>query len=288
MTNEPTVEDLERRAAGRFYKRRVVVTVGAPGETGRRWANLRVNGKVTKTKRRKPNKATFQIYNLSDDSIGFIQGSGNSILVEVGYVGDEELIFVGNIDDAKVKRDSGGVDRVLEIEAADARVTYQRAKIFETYDPPLDGATLIRRIASSAGLNIATIPEFEALDYPMGYSIAGPMREALNEVAEDHGLEWSIQNGELVFAKAGEGTREEAFVVSSRTRNLIGSPTKKKRNVSFQCLLTGKVKPKRIVRLESQEFTGFYVPSKVEYVFDSGFEDTFYCVVEAAEKKPRR
>lgn len=283
-------EELSRRQGERLYGRLVRLTVGAPGSEGRRWHTLRIAGNIVKTSRRKPNKCKFQIWNLSDDSIGFIQGAGNTIQIEAGYVGSTELLFVGDIDDAEVKYDNDGLDRVLEIEAADSRVVYQRAKVFETYESPLDGLTLIRRLAASAAINIASIPDdVEPLDYPFGYTAAGPLKDLLTDVCDDHGLEWSFQNGELVFARAGESTPDEAFVVSAATGNLIGSPEKGKRGkVTFRALLSGRIRPKRLVRLESRDVTGWFVPSKVTYAFDNGFDDTFYADVEAKERKGRR
>ena len=265
----------------RQYGRKVRVSVGQQGQPGRSWTDLRFTFSVTKTDSKKPDKAKVQIYNLGEDSRGFIQQENTLLFLFAGYEDIPELIFRGNIDEASVKKD--GRDIVMEIEAGDGRVKFQQSFLVDTYDPPLNSETLIRRIAQSMGMQLAHFPDsLPRIDYVSGFSAAGPSRDVLDNVTESIGASWTIQEEELVITAKGESTPETAFVISPRS-GLVGRPEKMKKGVKVQMLLNGKVKPRRLINLESEEFNGFFLCKKVEHKGDSGFGSEFYTEVECVE-----
>lgn len=264
----------------RQWNRIVRLVCGQPGEVGRGWSDLRINASIKKTDSKKPDKGTIQVYNLNEDSRGFMQNDGNVVILSAGY-GEAEVIFTGDVDEVTHTKD--GRDWITEIEAADGRRSYQGGSLFQTFDPPLNSQTLLTRIASAMGLSVANIPaSMPVIDYLQGYTIAGPARDALDEIAESTGTKWSIQDGELIFTLPGEGLDQQAFFVTPES-GLIGTPEKTKKGLKFSMLLNGKVKPRRPVAVRSRDFNGFVIPKTVEHQVDTGFDADFYTNVEAVE-----
>jgi len=267
-------------ASLRQWGRTVRLVCGQPGEVGRGWSDLRINASIKKTDSKKPDKGTIQLYNLNEDSRGFMQNDGNVVILSAGY-GEAEVIFTGDVDEVTNIKD--GRDWITEIEAADGRRSYQGGSLFQTFDPPLTSQTLITRIATAMGLGIANIPaSMPVIDYLQGYTIAGPARDALDEIAESTGTKWSIQDGELIFTLEGEGLDQQAFLVTPES-GLVGTPEKTKKGLKISMLLNGKVKPRRPVAVKSRDFDGFVIPKTVEHQLDTGFETDFYTNVEAIE-----
>jgi len=214
----------------RQFGRRVAVIVGKPGTPGFRFEGLRTQFSITKTDSKKPSKAKVQIYNLSPTSRSLLETDGAVVFVLAGY-GDPDLVFRGDIDDVKVEPD--GRDIIATIEAADGRLVYQSGSLFQSYTPPLDSIALLRRLAAAMPIEIGNIPSnLPSIDYPQGYSVAGPVRDAIDEVVTDMGAIWSIQDGELIVTLVGQGTPDQAFKVNAQT-GLVGSPEKTKRGIKF-------------------------------------------------------
>ena len=259
--------------------------MGLPGKPGRSWTGLRVNAEITKTDSKKPNKAKVQVYNLGPDSRGFISQDGMVMQVLAGY-GEPELVFQGDIDEVSTQKD--GLDVVATIEGGDGRKKFQDGRLVQTYLPPNDSGLMLTRIANAMGIQLAPLPpELKTVIYTSAYTVAGPTRDALDDLTRTLEANWSIQDGELLITLIGKATTETAFLVSPSS-GLIGRPEKQKKGLKFRMLLNGKIKPRRMVRLESQEFTGFYLPKKVTHSFDSGFDSTFYTDIEAVEVTPNR
>ena len=147
---------------------------------------------------------------------------------------------------------------------------------------------MLTRIANAMGVQVAPLPpELPVINYTSAYTVAGPTRDALDDLTRTLGATLSLQDGELLITLIGKGTTETAFLASP-TSGLIGTPEKLKKGLKFRVLLNGKIKPRRLVRLESREFTGFYLPKKVTHSLDSGFESDFYTDIEAIEATPTR
>lgn len=262
------------------YIRTVAITAGVPGQPGRRWTGLKINGSVQKTDTSKPNTGTVQLYNLTPDSVGFLRQPGAVIKFTVGYDGETSVIFVGDVDEVTSKRD--GSSRVVEIKARDGQVAYQTATLNRSWRPPLNSSQLLRRLADATGLQLLELPtNLDVIDYQSGYVCVGPVRDAFTEVCASLDATWSIQDGVLVITKFGSATSESAALVSPAT-GLVGYPEATKHGVKFVSLLNPLVKPRRFVRLDSEEFRAFYLVKRVTHRFDSRDGD-FYTEAEAVE-----
>lgn len=264
----------------RQYNRRVVVRVGKPGTAGAEFDGLRVNFDIQKTDSKKPSKGKIQIYNLSEASTALFEEEGAQVFLLAGY-DNPDLLFTGDIDE--VERERNEQDIITTIEAADGRSKYQSGMLFETFDAPLDSTLLLRRLASNIPIAITQFPpNLRVIEYTQGYTIAGPIRDALDEITESLDARWSIQDGELLITPIGQATPQQAALVSPST-GLIGTPKKTKKGLKWSMLLNGQIKPRRTVKLEAETFRGFYLVRKVTHRGDSGFDTTYYTQVEAEE-----
>lgn len=261
----------------RQYLRTVEVVAGVPGQPGRRWTDLKMNGSVEKTDSKKPNVGTVQVYNLTQDSVGFLRQPGAVLKVAVGYGGETSVIFTGDVDEVTFKRD--GANTVTEVKARDGQLAFQGASLSQTFDGPVTNTTLIRRLADAIGLPLLEIPALEERVYQYGYTAVGPVRNALDEVCASSDARWSIQDGQLVITRNGQPTSEAAALLARET-GLVGQPEATKHGVKFTALLNPLVTPRRFVKLESRDFTGFYLVKKVTHRFDTD-EQEFYSEAEA-------
>lgn len=259
------------------YLRTVRITVGVPGQRGREWSDLKMNGSVEKTDGRKPNPGTVQVYNLTSDSVGFLRTPGAVLKIAVGYGEDVSVIFVGDVDEVTSKRD--GASSVTEIKARDGMTAYQGSSLNVTFEGPVDNLTVLRRLADALGLALLELPTLPVVTYQNGYTAIGPTRNALDEVCASSDALWSIQDGELVVTPFGSATRESAALISPAT-GLVGYPESTKHGVRATCLLNPLVKPRRFVKMESAEFSGFYLVKKVTHKFDTDATE-FYSEFEA-------
>lgn len=259
------------------YLRTVRIVAGVPGQPGRQWSDLKINGSVEKTDSKKPNVGTVQLTNLNADSVGFLRQPRAVVKFAVGYGVETSVIFTGDVDEVNVRRD--GADRVVEIKARDGQLAYQGASLNTTFEGPVTNATLIRRLAEAIGLPLLEVPDLPLVTYQYGYAAIGPVRNALDEVCASSDARWSIQDGQLVITPNGQATGEAAALLTPAT-GLIGHPEATKHGVKFTALLNPLITPRRFVKLESAEFNGFYLVKKVTHRFDSRASE-FYSEAEA-------
>ena len=270
---------------GRLYGRTIKLLAGIPGLPGREWTSdtsggLQITAEVEKTDRGAPNKAKIQILNLSDDSIGFLRQPEVVVRLAAGYADVTPILFVGDVREVRVQR--GSQETACEIEAYDGLTAYQNSALYTTFEPPLTNRRLISRLAEAMTLAIDAIPaDLPEIDYQSPYTVAGPVRAALDEVIASSGARWSIQDGTLRITLDGQPTAEAAALISPST-GLVGYPETTKKGVKFTSLLNAQLSPRRFVRLECRDFQAFFICKKVTHRLDARGQ-TFYTEVEATE-----
>ncbi len=254
------------------YGRTYSLTAGPEaGGVGRRWSDVRLAFSIEKTRKKRPNKAKVQMWNLSENSRAFLQQEGLRLELAAGYEETPPVIISGTLDDAAVKYD--GVDVVLELDVRDGGSSFSTSIINESW---LEGVTrrqLLQRVAQRMGLRYATLPgDLAEVIYRQGYTATAPGRDVLDELLQGEAT-WSIQDGELVV-DTGSGTQEEALLISPDT-GLEGSPEAKRKRgqvvgVQFAIKLNGRVRPSRKLVLRSKQYSdAVVVVQKVEHRGDT-------------------
>ena len=248
---------------------RLVVVRAYPSDgQGREWrAPLYITASVEQTRRSRPNKGTVQIYNLSRESIAFLEGAA---LVEV-YAGERSpsLLFRGEPARGGIKTTYKGEDVVTELELADARSAYRDARLSRSYSPGTRSDAVIADLAGAMGLPIAyQSPDLEVLEFEGGYTVSGPCRRAMDDLIATIGAEWSVQDGALHLLAGGDNTVGQAQLLKAGT-GLIDSPTKKDKGIEIKALLMPHLRPGKVVCVESRAASGYYRLTRTVHDADS-------------------
>jgi hypothetical protein len=275
-----------------FYNRQVSVIVGPPGGEGREITGLRISFEVTKDDTSAPNRAKITIYNLSADTAALLKRPGAAVQLFGGYSGQTNLLFVGDVTRAITTIE--GADSRTVIESGDGQAALSSA----TSTVNLKGKTdvgnvlkqVIKGVVSDPKATLSGLSEqVKKQVVPRGFSASGPTKTILRGLARARGFDWAYQDGQLVILDRDSATREAAVLLSPDT-GLVGSParltTAGAKGIQFQSLLNGRIRPRRIVRLESASFTGYFLVRKVTHRGDSGFAPDFFTVIEATEIAP--
>lgn len=249
------------------FDRSASIIVGETGEDGIQIKDLRITFNIKKTKDKDPNTADVSIYNLSELTRNKIKKK-QKIFLSAGYLDDEgeSLIFIGDI--TEVTHTIARPDVITKIVAQDGQQDLTTKKLSFSFKGSTAVSTVIDKITSifpfAKKFTKDIIPS--GLKYQNGFSFAGPAKDALNKVLEFAGLEWSVQNNELVIVKKGESDGKRAVLLTSQT-GLLGSPerftddsekskgatTKEINGWRVRSLLQPRVNPKNQISVKSRE-----------------------------------
>lgn len=270
-----------------IFGRKVKVEFGEAGKQGKSIEGLRVSFRVSSSIDSEPNKAEIKIYNLNEASLSLIKSPKAVIRLYAGY-DTPQVIFVGNpVKDgvrAELRSEEANyVDGITEIEARDGGYAYDNARINTSYNSKISSKQQFDDIAKALGLPKAEIflPEFQR---PYGMNMYGRVRDVLDRMAFERKAAWFIRDNALYMIERGKSTKEPerlAPLVSSKTKNLIGSPREKDGKISFKALLDPGIKPGKLLKLESKDYNGVYIAQEVSYEGDSGYDNSFYVNVVA-------
>lgn len=219
------------------FIRKIEVIAGPEGGEGFSVTENFITFDITKSNKKSMNKATIQIYNLSDDTMNIMKRRDNLILIRAGYE-DETIndLFVGNIVHSSVKRER--VDKVLEIEAHDGQRSLMTRTVSLGFDSRVAVTTVLNNIFSVLAYPVVgreRIPAGE--QYNNGYAFAGYARKALEEVLEKVGLKYSVQNEQIfIYKEDDEAVQTTGLLLSPETGLLSLDPKeeRKKRNTTQQ------------------------------------------------------
>lgn len=264
----------------KLFDRKVEVRIGPPGGLGRAWSDLRIAFSVERTSAAEPNTAEIQLYNLSDDSIGFIESGGNYVQLLAGY-GSPSLIFSGDVPKRGVKTEWSGNDRITTIEAGDGELAIDESVFNWSFDAGATNHQILERIISEMGVGVGTLDVLPLQTFASGMVFMGRARDALQRVVSKAGASWSIQDGALQILLAGNATPETAVLLSPDS-GMVGSPTRTDSGIEAVSLMQPGLRPGRLVQIQSRVITGLYRCRKVTHAGDTHGGD-FTSSVEAKE-----
>lgn len=277
-TNEKTVYQVNRQ---------YTLQIGQGKGSGIEITGLHITFKVNKgsDNKRRTNKATVKIYNLSEEHQKYIEAPFVECVLSVGYIGaGMHRLFAGQVTVAGTEKE--GTETVTEIQidslytqlnhktvskAAPAGVSVKG--VIENLVKEMDG---VSRVVFS-GTNITK-------SFVDGYPLSGSPRQILNELGEAFELEWQIDDDVMYIQDAGKSymlNNSKAFKISE-TSGLIDRPyfdqIEKQRGkkdklraarngLKLKILLNPAIVAGSIVYIEYGDKTGYY---KVERLTHSG------------------
>lgn len=208
------------------FNRQIRITIGTPGQGGIVVENLKIKFTVDKDITQETNKATVEIWNLTEDNQVLCEQPDSVVIIEAGYKeeGGPERVFAGYVIAAYTKND--GSNTITRIEGSDGQVPIRDTVLSIGYAAGVNGRQIANDIAGKMGLAINIAPDVEFFDFASGFSFVGKGREALNKVCDASGLNWSIQNNQIqvIYNDGVTGTFANVFDSDS---GLLGSPERR-------------------------------------------------------------
>lgn len=246
-------------------------------------SGLRVAFSVEKSTKAEPNPATVKVYNLSEGTREKLsREKGARMALSAGYVGTAAIIYSGDV--RLVSHAKQGPDWVTTITAGDGERAYRNAFASASFGAGTPVATVVRGLAEALGVGPGNVDQAMSqgnfrrglTQYSSGYAVFGPAQQELSKVMAALGLEWSIQEGQLQVLRPAEVLPGTAVLLSSRQRNLIGSPeyaSPDKVNGSptlkARMLLYPAVRPGVLVQVESTQVNGLFKVLKCVHTGDT-------------------
>lgn len=243
---------------------------------------------IKKDNNKDPNQAEIVIYNLSDDTVNYInRGIRNNLAVAlaVGYEGEElVMVFKGTIQWVSDTFDS--VDRKTTLHCLDGGINIAEARTSRSYPK----GTKIKRVVTDLVKDLGTTEGNIHVDNDQTLSSATAMCGNTSHYLEhicksiDHNV--SIQDGSVYVTPRSQMSSARSAYISPET-GLIGSPepfhndikptkkvtksSKKAKKptdgVKFKCQMNGAILPEKTIWLKSRDYDG---PFKVVSVSHNG------------------
>lgn len=225
---------------------------------------------IEKTARKSSNKATFTIYNLSDDNIGKLEEKGTVVQFIAGYRSNKALLFTGTVRKRGVITEwEEGKTKKTTVEAGDGELEMARTRANISLAPGSTNIDAIKLLLGAMGVGLGNAETLPVKTLLGGYYHAGWAREALTELCADVGRDWSVQNGEFQSLSPNEIRQGEEAVLLTEETGLVNSPKKEKNGVEAQSLLQPRLQPGGLVRIECRAFKGDYKITEVTH--EGGF-----------------
>jgi hypothetical protein len=239
--------------------------------------NLRVAFSAVKGITGSPNKIDLAIWGLSQKTRMAIRGNLTQIQVIAGYSSSSAsagLVAIGGILAAIPERE--GPDIVLKITALDGFGGMVRGAYTRSFSGGTPISDVVRDIAASMpGVTVGLIDVDGSL-YQKGQQFSGATTDQLNNLADQHGFSWSVQDGvfQAVSDKRDTG-RAFVFTSSNNLMNavpLLNGPMADNVGVEVTAKFDARMKPGDQMVIQSSVnplLDGSYKVTSVNLQFDS-------------------
>jgi len=275
------------------FGRKVIAIIGERAGEKIKIRNLRMSFQIEKTIKSDPNRATFTVYNLNENSRAKLEEAAELYLsIEAGYGDETKVIFSGDVD--KIENKKTPTDWVTIVETGDGKKDLTETRLNKSYKKGTSVKTVIDdALGAFTNLKNNGLPDGliqSAKELVTGGTFSGRSKDILDKLLGEQGLEFSVQDDEVIITEKDKATNNDIYVINPNS-GLINSPAKTEeknkegkvvKGVTFTALLNPNLVPKQRVRVESRNITGEYTIIKINHVGDSQ-QGTFYTQVEAKE-----
>lgn len=264
------------------FLRNTYLRIGIPGEDGLEVRGLRIAFEVVKQDGQPLNTCKVTIYNATVTTSQATRRLGTTLQLYAGYGDAAGLIFLGDITRSGYFKERP--ETRLELESGDGQAARTKsASLSLKGEQPVDG--ILGQLAQIAGLSLDTSAVDAAVSMPSagGVNLNGQVLTQVNRVARANRFDWTIEDGRIVVTSRGQATTLPALVVSPST-GMVGSPAPGEGGrITVKMLLNPEARLRRIIKLESAEYNGYYLIRRVRHAGDSGWAAEYYTEVECTE-----
>ena len=232
-----------------------LIVADASGQ-GLELGELRVTFKISKGELQTPNTARIRIYNLAEATTVAMQREFTSVYLQAGYLGNIGLVFSGSITQFRMGVENG-VDRWLEINAADGDLAYNWATLNTTLaagSTPQEHIAVCGAAMREKGLAAGDMPEQPGNPLPRGKVMYGQAKKFMRQACAEAGSSWSIQNGQLQVIRDDGYLPGEAVALTYET-GLVGTPEQTNKGIKARCLINPRIRIGGRIRLNNRSIT---------------------------------
>ncbi len=266
----------------------------APSPKGLDLSNLDVEFDIKKAATPlKPNSCELKIYNLTKEHRQYLEAGRNRLIFEAGYNDENVQLFNGQTRYAWSEwQDSG--DWITTLQTGDGIMPMALAQINTNLGKSASFADALRASGNSMGVKLGNLEEIisklsDKLTKTMSKRgvIFGGTAANMQNICDSAGLDWTIQDGELLFTEKGQPLDAPGVLLTPNT-GLVGSPTLEAKGagsftdqvavaksialskpgfiVNATSLLNGALRVCGRVRIEAEDVKGTYKILEVNHI----------------------
>lgn len=165
-------------------------------------SGLRVSFSIVKSLAWATNSAVIKVWNLSQDHRNLIKDYGDEVTLYANYSNTgnfnakaSEVLFIGNTTAVSHIFEQPEIITVLE--CGDGEYYINQARVSLSFAAGTSAGIIINAIAQQMAIDLKPLPTFDNLEYRQGFKYIGMGKDALTDVCNKLGLQWSVQNNEL-------------------------------------------------------------------------------------------
>ncbi len=254
------------------------------GSQGLDLSELRIQFDIRKTATPTPNAAKIRICNMAVGTAKKAKAEFKRIQLKAGYRGASDMVFDGNIKEARIGRNKN--NSYLDILAGDGDEAYVHSTVSKTlnsgccYQDVFEAAAKPMCCGGDAGLSLGRIDIFDKVTFPRGRVLFGMSRDFIESLCFTDNKWWSIQNRKLQVVDH-KTPLPSVFVISEET-GMIEVPEEVNEGLRVRCLLNPKLIPDCQVKIESKHLSdiaasaeGYYRVLQVDMFGDTHGDEWF-------------
>jgi hypothetical protein len=226
--------------------------------TGLDLSQLHCKFSIKRSSNQTPNTADIKVYNLDESTAQIIQKQFTSVVIQGGYNSNYGVVFKGTIKQVLIGHDNQ-TDSYIEIVAGDGDLSYNYAVVNANVKAGATQMDILKQVAApmaTLGTTQATNqPSFTTPVLPRGKTMWGSSKRHLRNISDQNGLNWSIQNEQIVFVPQQGYTPGTAIVLTCKT-GVIGWPQQTDYGVNVTCLMNPNISPGRAIKIDNASVQG--------------------------------
>ena len=250
---------------------------------------LRIQFLCKKNRATTANELTVKVYNPNQDTINQCLVSGSIVRLYAGYGDDIKLIAQSQITTATPIYE--GVDIILNLECLDGVESIRKTKVSISFQAGSTVKQVLNALVEYLQIPLKVAPDVDLnKKFNNGYSFAGGVGTALDEVTDRAFAKWAMQDGTLLIIGQSGTTNTNAVLLTPDT-GMIGTPMpiedtvnsldvgEIRRGWKVKSLLQGDINPADIIAIESRFVNGQFVIESVEHKGDTHSNEWFSEVI---------
>lgn len=199
-----------------------------------------------------PNQGIIAIYNLSADTRQRIERDAKSIRVFAGYDDNFKLIFTGDV--VFVNSSKSSVDWKTEIRAGDGWRSFSQSITSRNYAAGTPIRTIVEQTARDMGIALKESANILKGVISGSLTLDGRSKDAMDDIVNNHGGQWSIQDNELQVTPITKPIDGEAIILAADS-GLLETPSVTEKGVTLRSQLHPDIRPGKVIKLQASSWT---------------------------------